>query len=65
MRSVQVQGLEDLNKWMTSDSLNSKIFEIIQNTGKSPIDFRRLAVIQIPVKNHQLTLVWKNHKRVK
>ena len=30
-----------------------------QNTEKSPGDFRRLAVTQTPVKNHQLTLMWK------
>ena len=29
---------------------------------KSAEDLRRLAVIQTPVKEHQLTLVWKTRK---
>ena len=33
-----------------------------QNTEKSPEDFRRLAVTQIPVRNYRLTLVWKTRK---
>ena len=32
---------------------------IDQNTEKSPGDFRRFAVTQIPGKGHQLKLVWK------
>ena len=36
--------------------------EISQNTEKSPGDLRRLVVTQTPVKNHQLTLVWKTLK---
>ena len=34
------------------------IFEISQNTEKSPGDLK-LVVTQTPVKNHQLTLQWK------
>ena len=30
-----------------------------QNTEKSPVDLRRLAVTQATVKDHQLRLVWK------
>ena len=38
------------------------IVEVGQNTEKSPGDLRRLAVIQTPVKDHQLTFVWKTRK---
>ena len=39
------------------DSPNYSIVEIGQNTEKSPGDWRRLAVSQTPVENHQLTLM--------
>ena len=35
------------------------IIKIGQNTEKSPGDLRRPAIIQTPVKDHQLVLVWK------
>ena len=38
------------------------IIEIGQNTEKSPVDMRRLVVTQIPVKNHQLMVLWKTVK---
>ena len=38
------------------------IIENGQNTEKSLVDLRRLAVTQIPVKNHLLTLMWKTLK---
>ena len=41
----------------SGDYLNYYIIENGQNNEKSPGDFRRLAVIQTPVKNHQLTLI--------
>ena len=41
------------------DSPNYSIVEIGQNTEKGPGDLKRLAVTQIPVENHQLTLMWK------
>ena len=44
---------------MSGDHPNESIIENSQNTEKSPGDLRRLAVIQTPVKNHQLTLMWK------
>ena len=53
------------NKRMSGDHPNYSIFEIGQNTTKSPGDFRKLAVTQTPVENHQLTPVWKTLKRVK
>ena len=40
------------------------IVEIRQNTEKSPEDLRRLAVTQTSVKDHQLTLTCKTHKRL-
>ena len=46
-----LKGLED----QPNDS-------IIENTEKSPGDVRRLAVTQTPVKDHQLTLMWKTLK---
>ena len=36
------------------------IIENDQNTEKNPGDLRRLAVTQTPVKDHQLTLIWKS-----
>ena len=49
-------------KYRNRDHPNTSIVEIGQNTKKSPGDLRRLAVTQTPVKDHQLTLVWKTRK---
>ena len=51
-----VKGLGGgLGSWKTSgDHSNYYMIENGQNTGKSRGDLRRLAVIQTPVKNHQL-----------
>ena len=57
-----VQGVEDLK--ITGDYPNCCIIEISQNTGKSPEDLTRLAVIQIPVRNNWLKLVRKTRKGV-
>ena len=58
-----VKGLEDLEMGgQEGDLINYSIIKIDQNTEKSPRDLRRLAVIQTPVKNHQLTLVWNTLK---
>ena len=51
------------NKRTSRDHPNYGIVEISQNTKKSPGDLRKLTVIQTPVRNHQLTLVWKILKR--
>ena len=49
---------DKVGSWRTSEDHPSYIIvENGQNTEKSPADFRRLAVIQTPVKNHQLTLM--------
>ena len=56
------KGLEDLEAGGRVDHLNYSIVENGQNTEKSPGDLRRLAVTQTPVKNHQLTLIWKTLK---
>ena len=45
------------DKRMSRDHSNYSIIEIGQNIKKSPGDLRRLNVTQIPVENHQLTLV--------
>ena len=50
-------------KRMSGDHPNYSIIEIGQNTEKKPGDLRRLAVTRTPVKNHQLTLLWKILKR--
>ena len=50
------------NKRMSGDHPNYSIIKIGQNTEKSPDDLRRLADTQTPVKNYQLTLVWKTLK---
>ena len=41
------------------DHPDYSIVKIGQNTETSPGDLRRLAVTQIPVKDHQLTIVCK------
>ena len=55
-----VQGL----KKMSGDHPNYSIYEINQNTKKSPGDIR-FAVAQTPVEKHQLTLAWKALKSIK
>ena len=58
-----LKSLEDLENWRTGgDYPNDSIVEDGQNTETSPGDLRRLAVTQTPVKNHQLTLMWKTLK---
>ena len=54
------QGLE--NKRMSGDHSNCCIIEVGQNTEKSPGDWIRRAVTQTPLKDHQLTLMWKTLK---
>ena len=53
------------NQRTSRDHPNYNITKIGQNTEESPGDLRTLAVIQTPVKNHQLMLVWKTLKVVK
>ena len=49
-----IKGSGGFGSWRTSgDRPNDSITE------KNPGDLRRLAVTQIPVKNHQLRLMWK------
>ena len=56
----RLKGLEDLEDLMTSgDHPNYSSVENGQNTEKSPGHLRRLAVTQIPVKDHRITLIWK------
>ena len=51
-------GIGELgNKKTFGDYTNYIIVKIDQNTEKSPVDLRRLAFIQTPEENHQLTLV--------
>ena len=52
------------NKSISREHPHYGIIKIGQNTEKSPVDLGRLAVAQTPVKNHQLTLVWKTLKGV-
>ena len=47
------------NNGTGGDCPNYSIAEISQDTEKSPGDLRILAVTQMPVENHQLTLVSK------
>ena len=60
--SAGIKGLG--NKRTIGDHPNYSIVEIGQNTEKSPRDLR-FSVTQIPVRNHQLRLVWKFPKWVK
>ena len=49
-----------LGRWRRSGyHPNYCIIENGQNTKKSPGDLRRLDITQTPVKDHQLTLMWK------
>ena len=58
-----IKGPGWLGSWRTSgDHPNDSIIENGQNTEKSPVELRSLAVTQIPVKNHLLTLMWKTLK---
>ena len=45
------------NKRSSRDYTSYSIIEIRQNTEKNPGDLRKFAVIQPPVKDHQLTLM--------
>ena len=55
---MSIKGTEGLgNKRTSGDHQNSYLIENDQNTEKSPGDLRRLALIQTPVKYHQLKLM--------
>ena len=55
-----IKGPVGFGSWRPSgDYPNSSTIEDCQNTEKSSGELRRLAVTQYPVKDHQLTLVWK------
>ena len=58
IKYIEGQG----NKRTSVDHPNYSIVEIGQNTEKIPGELKRLAVTQIPVKNHQLKLIWKTLK---
>ena len=47
------------NNKTCGDHPNYGIIVIGQNTEKSPGEFRIFALTQTPVKDHQLTLIWK------
>ena len=51
-----LKGLEDLENGGRVETIQTTA---LLNTKKGPGDLRRLAVSQTPVKNHQLTLMWK------
>ena len=59
---ISIGGLR--NNMTSGDHPNNCSIEIGQNTTKSPGDLRRIAVIQTPVKDNQLTLIWKNSQVV-
>ena len=53
-----LQGLENLEITGRAETIQTTaLLGSTRVSTKSPGDFRRLAVTQIPVKNHQLTLV--------
>ena len=54
------KGLEDLEIRGRAETIQTThIIEIGQNTEKGPGDLRISSVTQTPVKNRQLTLIWK------
>ena len=55
-----LKGLEELDVGGRVETIQTTaITENCQNTEKSDGDLRRLAITQSPVKDHQLTLMWK------
>ena len=55
-----IKGPGWFGSWRPSgDHSNNSIIENGQNTEKRPGDLRKLAVTQSPVKDHQLSLMWK------
>ena len=50
------------NQMSNRDNSNYSIIKIGYNTEKDPGDLRRLTVIQTPLKDHQLTQLWKTRK---
>ena len=61
---ISIRTGEIGNKKTSGYHPNNIINNIGQNTGKSPGDWRRLAVCQISVRNDQLKLAWKILKGV-
>ena len=57
--TISKRSREHKNKRTSGDHPNYNIFEIGQNTEKSPGVLRKLVVTQTPVTDHQLTLRWK------
>ena len=57
-----LKGLDDLEVGGRVETIQMTALLSSQNPETSPGDLRRLAVIQTPVKNHQLTLMWKTLK---
>ena len=61
-RRINKESVGFGNKRTRGDHPNYCNIEIGQNTEKSPGDLRRLAAPQPPVKDTQLTLMWKTPK---
>ena len=55
----ELRKLWTMRMTVNRDHPDYSIVEISQNTEKSPGNQRRLAVTHTPVKNYQLTLMWK------
>ena len=58
-----VQWLEDLKKEDELRPSNILVTEIDQNAEKSPGDMKTVALTETPLKDHQLTLMWKTLKK--
>ena len=58
-----LKRLEDLEAGGRVEPIQTTALLNGQNTEKSPGDLRRLAVTQIPVKNHLQKLMWKTLKK--
>ena len=50
------------NRWTSRDYPIHCIAKNVQDTEKSPGNLRRLVITQTPLKDNQLTLVWRNPK---
>ena len=59
---IGTEGGRGAKRGINLDQPNYNLFAIGQNTEKNPGYLSKLAVTQVPVKNHQLTLLWKTSK---
>ena len=62
---IVIRSLGTVKKGLVNEleDLKTSIIKIGQDTEKSPGDLRWLAVTQSPLRNYQITLLWKTLKK--